>query len=85
MRAIEIKTHTNQFGDLKLNYSLKQKNQNVRVIILVEEENKEKLWMEGIASNPAFNFLKEEAEIYSINDGEPIKNEKQYRFSPFSI
>jgi uncharacterized ferredoxin-like protein len=55
---------------------LKQKNQNVRVIILVEEENKEKLWMEGIASNPAFNFLKEEAEIYSINDGEPIKNEK---------
>jgi hypothetical protein len=73
MRAIEVNTHTNQFGNLELNYPLQSKNQSVRVIILVdEEENDEKLWMKSISSNPAFNFLKNEEDIYSINDGKPI-------------
>lgn len=74
MRAIEVNTQTNQFGNLELNYPLKSVNQNVRVIILVEEEeNEEKLWMKSISSNPTFDFLKDEENIYSINDGKPIE------------
>jgi hypothetical protein len=75
MKAIEVKTHTNQFGNLELNYPLHTKSRNVRVIILVEdEENEESLWIQSIASNPVFNFLKEDEEnIYSLTDGEPIE------------
>ena len=68
MKAIEIKTQTNQFGNLQINYSLSQKNQNVRVLILVEEENEEQLWMKSISSNPAFEFLKEEEDIYTLKN-----------------
>ena len=35
--------------------------------------DEEALWMQSIASNPAFDFLNDPAEnIYSITDGEPI-------------
>ena len=68
MKAIEIKTQTNKFGNLQINYSLSQKNQNVRVLILVEEENEEQLWMKSISSNPAFEFLKEEEDIYTLKN-----------------
>lgn len=73
MRAIEVNTQTNQFGNLELNYPLKSVNQSVRVIILVEEENEEKLWMKSVSSNATFDFLKGEEDIYSINDGKPIE------------
>ncbi len=73
MRVIEVNTQTNQFGNLELNYPLKSVNQSVRVIILVEEENEEKLWMKSVSSNATFDFLKGEEDIYSINDGKPIE------------
>ena len=72
MRAIEVNTHTNQFGNLEMSYPLDLKNQNVRVIILVNEENEQKLWMKGIASNPSFEFVNDEPEIYTLNDGKII-------------
>ena len=77
MKAIEIRVKTDAHGDLMLNYPLNKKEQNVRVIILVDDnsevDNEEKLWMNAISLNPAFDFLKEpEENIYSINDGEPF-------------
>ena len=75
MRAIEINAKTDIQGHLKLNYPLHKSEQNVRVIILVDEE--EQLWLNAVSSNPAFDFLKEpEENIYSMNDGEPFNDKK---------
>jgi hypothetical protein len=36
----------------------------------------EQVWLHSLATNPAFNFLHDEAEdIYSLTDGKPITNE----------
>jgi len=74
MRAIEFKSHTNSVGNLEINYPLNTKNKNVRVVIFIEDEieEEEKLWLESINSNPAFDFLKEEEGIYNLNDGKPL-------------
>ena len=74
MRAIEFKSHTNSVGNLEINYPLNTKNKNVRVVIFIEDEieEEEKLWLESINSNPAFDFLKEEEGIYNLNDWKPL-------------
>lgn len=79
MKAIEINTCTDQFGHLKLDYAIANQQRNVRVILLLEEindeMNEEKLWIQSISSNPAFDFLKDDCEnIYSLTDGKPFKN-----------
>ena len=50
----------------------------VRVIILVPEPGKieEKAWLNAAASNPVFDFLKEDAEdIYTRADGKPFRDQ----------
>lgn len=79
MKAIEINTKTDKYGHLKLNFPLNKKERNVRVIILVDEisddEDEEKLWLNAVSSNPAFDFLNEPSEnIYSLTDGEPLND-----------
>ncbi len=46
----------------------------VRVIILLPEEDDidESEWLKAGGSNPAFDFLKEEEEIYTLEDGRPL-------------
>jgi len=72
MRAIEINSQTNNAGYLDIHYALHSKNKKVKVIVLIEEENlnEEELWLKSIASNPAFEFLNNEEDIYKITDGE---------------
>jgi hypothetical protein len=76
MKAIEINSKTDNKGLLKIDYQLDRADSDVRVLILVDDysdEDEEKLWMNAIATNPAFDFLKDKSEdIYSINDGEPF-------------
>jgi hypothetical protein len=77
MKAIEINTKTDKHGHLRINYPLNRKESDVRLIILVDEKNddtdEEKLWLNSISSNPAFDFLKDVTEyIYSLTDGRPI-------------
>jgi hypothetical protein len=77
MKAIEINSKTDKNGHLKIEYKLDKSEKKVRVLILLEEEqtepDDEKLWMNSISSNPAFDFLKNsEEDIYSLNDGEPF-------------
>jgi hypothetical protein len=79
MRAIEINSKTDKEGHLKIDYKLNKSNSHVRVLILLDEDitdlEEEKLWINSISKNPAFNFLMEPSEdIYSLEDGEPIND-----------
>ena len=79
MRAIEINSKTDKKGRLKIDYDLIQKNTNVRVLILLDEQDdeskEEKIWLSSILNNSAFDFLKDEEEdIYSITDGKPLND-----------
>ena len=79
MKAIEITTRTDKYGHLKINYPMDKRESDVRIIILVDEKNddidEEKLWLNSITTNPAFDFLNEPVEdIYSLKDGEPFND-----------
>ncbi len=76
MQAIETTAEIDQSGNLKLLTPLRLRNQKVRVIILLPEGDDidDKSWLLAI-QNPAFDFLNEpEEDIYTIQDGNPIKN-----------
>lgn len=72
MRAIEINSKTDKKGRLKIDYDLTQKNTNVRVLILVDEDNderrEEKIWLSSVLNNSAFDFLKDEEDIYLMTE-----------------
>ncbi|WP_192822325.1 hypothetical protein [Rufibacter sp. LB8] len=75
MRAIEATGKIDKQGNLRLDNPLLMREKNVKVIILLsdEEEQEEKLWMKAMATNPAFDFLHEaEEDIYKLTDGKPF-------------
>jgi hypothetical protein len=79
MKAIEIRSKTDKTGHLKINYKLDKSESNVRILILLDEDfpeqEEEKLWMNSISKNPAFDFLNDpEEDIYSLKDGEPFND-----------
>jgi len=79
MRAIEINSKTDHSGHIKFDYQLGRSDQNVRILILLEEDNyqleEEKLWIDSLSNNPAFNFLREpEENVYSLKDGESLND-----------
>ena len=79
MRAIEINSKTDKTGHLKIDYKLGKSERNVRVLILLEdytsELEEEKLWMNSISKNAAFDFLSDPVEdIYSLKDGVPFND-----------
>jgi hypothetical protein len=81
MQAIEINTKTDNNGHLRIDVPIKKMNKNVKIIILIGEDEvkieDEKTWLYANAINPSFDFLREpEEDIYSINDGEPLNYEK---------
>ncbi len=71
MKAIETTGTINKAGFLKLDKPFKTATpQKVKVIILFgDDDTEESIWLSAIATNPAFDFLKEkEEDIYSITD-----------------
>lgn len=76
MKTIKISSRTDQEGYLRMSYPLNQKDKDVKVIILLDEsseDDEESLWLNSVAQNPAFDFLRaSEEDIYTLNDGEPI-------------
>jgi len=79
MKAIEINSKTDKYGNLKIDYPLNKKDSQVRVIILLDDEyvnpEDEKLWLKAISNNSAFDFLNDPAEdIYSLKNGEPLND-----------
>ena len=78
MQALELTGFLDDQGMLQIDKPVNIINQKVKVILLIpeQEEIENQIWLESISANPAFDFLKEEAEdIYSITDGEPITDE----------
>ncbi len=55
-------------------------NQDVEIRVSTLSKNKsiqDKEWLKATSKNPSFDFLQDEAEdIYSLNDGTPIVDEK---------
>ncbi len=48
----------------------------VRVIVLIDEDIDESLWLQATSQNEVFDFLGDEDEdIYTADDGEPIADE----------
>ena len=79
MKAIEINSKTDKSGRLKIDYKLNKSDSNVRILILLDEDSteqeEEKLWLNSISNNPAFDFLNDSVEdIYSLKDGEPFND-----------
>jgi hypothetical protein len=79
MKAIEINSKTDKTGHLKIDYKLDKSERNVRVLILVDDDTseieEEKLWVNSISKNPAFDFLSDSDEdIYSLKDGVPFND-----------
>jgi hypothetical protein len=77
MKAIEINSKTDKFGNLKIDYPLNKKDSKVRVLILMDDDylnqDDEKLWVQSISKNPAFDFLNDRDEnIYCLKNGEPF-------------
>ena len=76
MTAIETTGIVDDQRQLRLDAPLPIDGQRrVRVIVLVPEVNEaeEAEWVRAAATNPAFDFLKEEVEnIYTRSDGRPF-------------
>jgi len=75
MKAIEIKAKTDNNGNLSISEKLNLSNKEVRVLILVEEdeEMEENSWLTAISNNPSFSFLAEpEQDIYTTKHGKPF-------------
>jgi hypothetical protein len=78
MKVIEINSKTDKNGHLKLDYNLKKSESKVRVLIMLEDDDfdrveEEAIWLKSISSNPAFEFLNDPSEdIYSLTDGKPF-------------
>ncbi|MCB0522197.1 MAG: hypothetical protein H6577_13925 [Lewinellaceae bacterium] len=78
MKAIEVNAHIDGKGNIKLPSPLKVKDKDVKIIVLIPEDDDvyDDSWLKGLSANPAFGFLNEpEEDIYNLNDGTPIINE----------
>ncbi|MEN0003014.1 MAG: hypothetical protein AAF798_02680 [Bacteroidota bacterium] len=73
MKAIETSGHIDSKGILSLEAPLAVLNKQVKVIILIEEDEiDEQQWLKAINLNDAFDFLEDSGEdIYTIEDGKP--------------
>ena len=78
MKAEEIYAMVDDNGILHVDQPLSFKNKKVKLIILAQEDDiTDEEWMKFLSTNPAFDFLKNEAEdIYTIHDGKPYNSER---------
>jgi peroxiredoxin len=77
MKALEIKGRIDEAGNLHLEHPLELRNKEVKVIILIAEEEDfdDDAWLKTASGNEVFHFLQDEEEIYSLSDGVPFTNE----------
>jgi hypothetical protein len=74
MKAVAVKGKIDRDGVLQISDPLAYRDQEVQVIILIPESDDDlpgdSEWLAGLTTNPAFDFLKDEAEdIYTLEDG----------------
>jgi len=78
MKAVEVTGTIDEKGRLHLDEPLSVAGPSrVRVILLFPEEDiDEREWLRAASQNPAFDFLKNPAEvIYTLSDGKPFHDE----------
>jgi len=76
MQALEVTGKIDDDGFLKIDKPLVVKNRSVKIIILLPEDDimDDALWLRGLSSNPAFDFLNEpEENIYAPADDKPFR------------
>lgn len=74
MKAIETTGKIDKNGLLHVS-PLEEKNRNVKVIVLVpdNDDENELEWLKVISKNPSFSFLNEpEEDVYSRQSGKPF-------------
>ncbi|MFT4155758.1 hypothetical protein [Parafilimonas sp.] len=78
MKVEEIYAAVDEKGNLHAENLPNFKNQKVKLIVVAEDDDiSDKEWMAFLASNPAFDFFKDEGEdIYTIHDGKPYNSER---------
>lgn len=73
MVAIETQGRIDREGKLLLDEPLQLRDQPVRVLILVPElDESDAEWLQAVSRSPSFDFLREEEEVYSREDGKPL-------------
>jgi hypothetical protein len=77
VQALEMNAQIDGKGQLVIEKPLlADLHKRVKIIILFEEEENEfddAKWLHSLVVNPAFDFLKDEAEdIYTAEDGQPF-------------
>ncbi|MCC5942498.1 MAG: hypothetical protein JJU37_13240 [Balneolaceae bacterium] len=77
MKAIEFTSKTDEDGRLRIDRKLDKKNENVRVLILIDETQDDiehdDVWLENMVKSPSLKFLDDPVEdIYTLEDGEPF-------------
>lgn len=76
MKAIEFNAKTDGEGTLIIEHPLKLPNVNVRVLILIDDEDEERgemQWVKALSKNPSFDFLNDPDEnIHTLKDGKPL-------------
>lgn len=79
MKTIETTGILNTQGQIQLDHPIPQeKAKSVRVILLIpEDELNEQTWLDAVSHNPSFAFLNDpEEDIYTIEDGQPVADER---------
>ena len=77
MIAFETKGIIDNEGFLTVERPVALRNRKVRVLVLLPEEQNNAEWLQAVSSNPALDFLADEAEdIYSLNDGFGLTDER---------
>ena len=81
LTAIETTGKLNAPHQLELDADLPENTpERVRVIVLFEDDVRdisEDEWLRAASANPAFDFLKDEAEdIYTLEDGRAVADEE---------
>lgn len=77
MKAIEFTSKTDKEGRLRIDHKLDKKNENVRILILIDEPHididHEDVWLENMVKSPSLKFLGDpEEDIYTLEDGKPF-------------
>ncbi len=77
MRALELTGRIDEKGFIRIDKPLRVVNKRIKIIILMQEDGdlSDEDWLYAASSNPAFDFLNEEAEnIYALPDEKLLAN-----------
>lgn len=73
MKAIEVTGTFDKEGNLTVDLPFTLREQEVKLLILIPEQEDNEAWLKATSKSPAFDFLAhQEEDIYSLDDGKPL-------------